>query len=315
MARRALLITLGLKATIWTYAIFEVVCKTNLAKSRHFFDLCALSADLRSLSAFQFSALLTLGIRITLALAAAVFAAALGNFLQTRSTVVFWAWGVMCTFTVYAVAQSSSILVFFNKALNRCAYVSTFVVLALCNFLFNPVINFILVIAFKTHPELSVIIGSIIIMATRSLALIVVDRILIVSTTVTNPALWGVAGFLLLFKFQGFFLLVIIVFFSFRTIKACWALFDKFIFFRTLPATKLLNWEMFQFHFIAPVVNTYRFRLIVNTLTIRTFPTFFNRKSILVELTYHAIITHTQTAIAIIAVPFAWLNFIFLKVH
>jgi hypothetical protein len=94
----------------------------------------------------------------------------------------------VCTFTVYAVAQSS-ILVFFNEALNHCAYVSTLVILALCNFLFNPVINFILVIAFKTHPELSVIIGSILIMATRNLTLIVVDRILIVSTTVTHPTL------------------------------------------------------------------------------------------------------------------------------
>jgi hypothetical protein len=91
-------------------------------------------------------------------------------------------------FTFFAVAQSS-FLVFFNKAFNRCAYVSTLVILALCNFLFNPVINFVLVIAFKTHPELSVIIGSILIMAVRGLALIVVDRILIVSTTVTNPAL------------------------------------------------------------------------------------------------------------------------------
>jgi hypothetical protein len=48
---------------------------TNLAK--FFFDLSALSADLGSLSAFQLSALLTPGIRITLALAAAVFAVAL----------------------------------------------------------------------------------------------------------------------------------------------------------------------------------------------------------------------------------------------
>ena len=88
MTCRALLITLGLKAATLTYAICEPECKTNLASSRHFFSLCALSADLRSLSAFQFSALLTLGIRITLALAAAVFAAALGNFLQTRSTEV-----------------------------------------------------------------------------------------------------------------------------------------------------------------------------------------------------------------------------------
>jgi len=48
-----------------------------LAKSRHFFSLSALSADLRPLSAFQLSAILTPGIGIALALAAAVFAAAL----------------------------------------------------------------------------------------------------------------------------------------------------------------------------------------------------------------------------------------------
>ena len=77
MTCRALLITLELKAAIWTFAIFEVGFKTTLTKSRHFFDLSALSADLRSLSAFQLKALLTPGIRITLALAAAVFAAAL----------------------------------------------------------------------------------------------------------------------------------------------------------------------------------------------------------------------------------------------
>jgi hypothetical protein len=59
--------------------------------------------------------------------------------------------------------------------------------LALCNFLFNPIINFVLAIAKKTHPELSEIIKSILIIATRDLALIEVDRILIVSTTVTNP--------------------------------------------------------------------------------------------------------------------------------
>jgi hypothetical protein len=63
------------------------------------------------------------------------------------------------------------------------------VILALCNFLFNPVINFILVIALITHPELSEIIGSILIRAVRGLALILVFRILIVSTLVTNPAL------------------------------------------------------------------------------------------------------------------------------
>jgi hypothetical protein len=92
----------------------------------------------------------------------------------------------VCTFTVYAVAQSS-FLVSFNEVINRWAFIFTFVILALCNFLFNPVINFILVIAFRTHPELSQIIGSILIRATRGLALIAVLRILIVSTTVTNP--------------------------------------------------------------------------------------------------------------------------------
>jgi hypothetical protein len=63
------------------------------------------------------------------------------------------------------------------------------VILALCNYVINPVINFILVIAFKTHPEISVIIRSILISATRGLALIVVFRILIVPTTVTHPTL------------------------------------------------------------------------------------------------------------------------------
>jgi hypothetical protein len=159
-----------------------------LTSSRHFFSLCALSADLGSLSAFQFSAQLTLGIRITLALAAAVFAAALGHFLQTRSTVVFSALGVMLFCAVFAFTQSS-ILVSFNEVFNRCAYVLTLVILALCNFLFNPVINFILVTAFKTHPELSEIIRSILIMAVRGLTLNVMFRILIVSTIVTNPAL------------------------------------------------------------------------------------------------------------------------------
>jgi hypothetical protein len=88
----------------------------------------------------------------------------------------------------FAFTQSS-ILMFFNEALNRCAYVFTFVILALCNCVINPVINFILVIALRTHPELSEIIGSILIMAVRGLALNVVFRILIVSTKVTNPAL------------------------------------------------------------------------------------------------------------------------------
>ena len=76
MAHRALLITFLLFAPIWTLTILKVDQLTSLAKSRHFFSLSALSADLRPLSAFQFSALLTLGISITLTLAAAVFAAA-----------------------------------------------------------------------------------------------------------------------------------------------------------------------------------------------------------------------------------------------
>jgi hypothetical protein len=100
-------------------------------------------------------------------------------------------------------------------------------ILALCNFLINPVINFVLVLAFRllTNPEISEKIWSIHIRAVRSLAFIVVDRILIVSTTVTNPELL---------------------------------------------------------------------------------------KSILVKSAFNAILTHTHTAIAIIAVPFAWLNFVFL---
>jgi hypothetical protein len=188
VAHRALLITLLLLASFWTLAISEFAHLTNLTSSRHFFSLCALSADLGSLSAFQLSALLALGIRITLALAAAVFAAALGYFIQTRSTEVFCVLGVMPFSAVFAFTQSS-ILVFFNEALNHCANVITFVILALCNFVFNPVVNFVLVIALGTHPELSVIVWSILIIATRVLALNVVFRILIVSTTITNPAL------------------------------------------------------------------------------------------------------------------------------
>jgi hypothetical protein len=188
VAHRALLITLLLFAPIWTLAISEFVHLTILASSRHFFSLCALSADLRSLSAFQLSALLTPCIRITLALVAAVFAATLGYFMQTRSTEVFCVLGVMLFWAVFAFTQSS-FLVSFNEVFNRYAYLSTSVILALCNFLFNPVINFILVIALRTHPELIQIIGSILIMATRVLALNVMFRILIVSTTVTNPAL------------------------------------------------------------------------------------------------------------------------------
>jgi hypothetical protein len=89
---------------------------------------------------------------------------------------------------VFAFTQSS-FLVFLNEVFNHCAFVSTLVILALCNFLFNPVIYFVLVIAFNTHPELIQIIGSILIIATRALALNVMFKILIVSTTVTNPAL------------------------------------------------------------------------------------------------------------------------------
>jgi hypothetical protein len=63
------------------------------------------------------------------------------------------------------------------------------VILALCNFLLNPVINFVTLIAFRTQPELSEIIWSILIRAFRGLALIVVFRILIVSAIVTDPAL------------------------------------------------------------------------------------------------------------------------------
>jgi len=73
--------------------------------------------------------------------------------------------------------------------LNRCAYTTTLDILALCNFLFNPVINFVLVIALRTHPELSVIIGSILIRAVRGFALIFVARILIVMTKITYPEL------------------------------------------------------------------------------------------------------------------------------
>ncbi len=188
MAHRALLITLLLSAILWTLAITECVNRTNLTKSRHFFSLCALSADLRSLSALQLSAILTPGIRITLALAAAVFAATLGYFKQTRSAEVFCVLGVMLFCAVFAYTQSS-ILVSLNEALNRCTFISTFVILALCNYLINPVVNFVLVIALGTHPKLSVKIGSILIMATSGLALIVVFRILIVSTTVTYPTL------------------------------------------------------------------------------------------------------------------------------
>jgi hypothetical protein len=79
------------------------------------------------------------------------------------------------------------------------------VILALCNFLFNPIINFVLAIAKKTHPELSEIIGSILIRATRGLALTVVFRILIVSTKVTNPELLGVTENLLVLYFLGLF--------------------------------------------------------------------------------------------------------------
>ena len=52
MARRALLVTFRLEAALLTNAIFQVTLFTLLAKSRHFFSLCALSANLGSLSAF-----------------------------------------------------------------------------------------------------------------------------------------------------------------------------------------------------------------------------------------------------------------------
>ena len=93
------------------------------------------------------------------------------------------------------------------------------------------------------------------------------------------------------------------MFFSFKTLRACVALFDKFIFCRTLPETKLLNWVMFLFNLIAPVVTTFRYSFILNTLTIRTFPTILLHKSILIEPTFFAKFTKTTTAITTIAVP------------
>jgi len=107
---RALLITLWLEAAFWTFAIREAWCKTYLARSRHFFSLCALSADLRSLSAFHFIAQLTLGICITFTLAASVFTAAHGNFLQTKSTVVPCVLGVMLYFAIFAFTQFPALL-------------------------------------------------------------------------------------------------------------------------------------------------------------------------------------------------------------
>lgn len=71
--------------------------------------------------------------------------------------------------------------------------------LAFCNFIFNPVINFILVFALRTNPELSKIILAIVIRAVSSLAFIVVDRILIVFTKITYPDLGEVSDYLLLF--------------------------------------------------------------------------------------------------------------------
>ena len=77
----------------------------------------------------------------------------------------------------------------FYEGLNVFTYIATFGILALCNFLFNPVINFVPVIALRTHPELSEIIWSVFIRAIMSFALIVMDRIFIILTEITNPAL------------------------------------------------------------------------------------------------------------------------------
>ena len=52
IACRALLKTLRLNATIWTFAIFEVRFSTTLTKPRHLSNLSAFSADFGSLSAF-----------------------------------------------------------------------------------------------------------------------------------------------------------------------------------------------------------------------------------------------------------------------
>jgi hypothetical protein len=66
---------------------------------------------------------------------------------------------------------------------------ATFEILSLCNFLLNPVINFVSVIAWITHPELNEIIWSVHIRAIRILAYILMDRILVIFTEITNPAL------------------------------------------------------------------------------------------------------------------------------
>ena len=83
MTCRALFDTFRLEAAFFTIAINELGLMTNLAKSRHFFSLFALSASFRSLSAFQFVAQLTLGICIAFTLIAAVFAGTLVMLLRT----------------------------------------------------------------------------------------------------------------------------------------------------------------------------------------------------------------------------------------
>jgi len=83
MTCRALLVTFRLEAAFWTSAVFQVICFTSLTRSRHFFSLFALSAILRSFSAFQFFAQLTLCICITFTLVAAVFADTLVMLLRT----------------------------------------------------------------------------------------------------------------------------------------------------------------------------------------------------------------------------------------
>jgi hypothetical protein len=70
----------------------------------------------------------------------------------------------------------SRCFVFLYEGLNVHIYKATFEILALCYFLVNPVINFVLVIALRTHPELSEIIWSVFIRAIRSFALILIDE-------------------------------------------------------------------------------------------------------------------------------------------
>ena len=78
---------------------------------------------------------------------------------------------------------------FLYEGLNVWTYKATCEILALCNFILNPVINFVSVIAWRTHPELNEIIWSVFIRAISSFALILMDRILIIETEITNPAL------------------------------------------------------------------------------------------------------------------------------